>query len=231
MRNILFQISFYLITIIVFILSLLLLLLPRRVMRFWFIKLYGHIVLFICKYIGHINYKLHRLNKEASIITSKHSSNWEIAYLALACERPVFVVKEQLMNIPVFGMFLRISGAIALKRDGSLSDIKKLIKQVKLSLDEGNQVIIFPQGTRQDNNEPADIKDGIWFLYKNLNKNYPVTPVYHDAGNYWHRDNGIIASGEVEVIVHKNIKSGLQKEIFMNKVKNYFDNKDTGENI
>ena len=144
---------------------------------------------------------------------------FETFYLQTIFNYPVFILKKELLQIPIFGWYLKKIGCISIKRDkvtkenlGFFDDISKLINSSERPL------IIFPQGTRVLPNERPPFKKGVSRIYEELKIN--CQPLAINSGYVWpkkgikHSDRTIIIS------ILKPINAGLSKEEFIKVLEN-----------
>ncbi|NBX73062.1 MAG: 1-acyl-sn-glycerol-3-phosphate acyltransferase [Alphaproteobacteria bacterium] len=117
------------------------------------------------------------------ILASKHQSAFETFALPWLIPSLVFVVKQELLNIPVWGWFLGRTGAIGLDRGTKASALKKLLRQADARAKEQRPFCIFPQGTRTEPGAQRPYKPGVAALYAHLG--WPVVPLALNSGLAW----------------------------------------------
>lgn len=176
------------------------------------------LMLFILKYFANIDYtminKPQKNNGKGRILIGNHQSMLEIIILLKEMPNAIFVLKEDLLKIPVYGRFLKNLGMIATNREeGSFSELKRILFEMKNKLDMGTDIIIFPQGTRtpyeyQINQYPYKI--GFFELYKN---NYECVLFQVNTGKYLPK-NKIITSGIAKMNFIGIVPDGLSKQEF-----------------
>jgi len=126
-----------------------------------------------------------KLPEGSGVIIANHQSTWETFFLPLIVNGPVFVLKRELLRIPVFGWGLALARPIAIDRAASREALKQILQQGAERLRDGRWVVIFPQGTRADVDEPLKYKPGGAML---ATQNHArVVPVAHNAGCAWPR--------------------------------------------
>jgi 1-acyl-sn-glycerol-3-phosphate acyltransferase len=91
---------------------------------------------------------LENLPKGGCVIAAKHQSAFETFLFHTVVEDAVYVLKHELGRIPVVGWYLRSSGQVFVDRSAGAAALKSMVKEVRVALDRGSQVIIFPEGTR-----------------------------------------------------------------------------------
>ena len=139
------------------------------------------------------------------IVLAKHQSTWETVALQAIFPRQVWVGKRELMWIPVFGWGLALMKCIAIKRGTGRAAINQLITKGKVRLDEGNWVVIFPEGTRIPPGKRGRYRIGGAVLAEQTG--YPIIPVAHNAGEYWPRRSFIKRPGVIQVRIGPPISS------------------------
>lgn len=141
-----------------------------------------------------------------SIVLSKHQSAWET--IALRCILPpeqTWVLKQELMWIPIFGWALAAAQPIAINRKAGRRAAGQIIAQGRARLQQGRTVIIFPEGTRV---APGTRKKyGIGGALLAEKTGYPVLPIAHNAGVFWRRRGIKKYPGTIQVVIGPVIDS------------------------
>lgn len=127
-----------------------------------------------------------------SIIASKHMSMMEVAILVTNIHNPFFIIKRELMWIPVYGWSFWRMGLQPVNRARGATNMNKLADAVATKIMNGQTLIIFPEGTRTAPGHPIPLKRGLLFLAQKLK--LPITPVGTDTGVYWPK-HGRMTSG------------------------------------
>lgn len=148
-----------------------------------------------------------------AIIAAKHQSTWETMFLSRRLGQPAFVLKRELLSVPLFGWFMRKIGMIAVDRSGKAAALKKMVKDAEAAFAAGRQIIIFPEGTRVAPGQHRPYQPGIAALYGQLN--VPVVPVALNSGLYWGRRAFVKKPGEILVRYLPPIAPGLNRKAFM----------------
>jgi len=157
---------------------------------------------------------------EPAIYAIRHESAWETLILIHKFRQPIFILKEELLKVPLFGTLSRKAGTIAIDRAHGAKSLIKTVEKVKEAVKNGHPVIIFPEGTRMASGEYVPLKRGIALFYKTCN--CPVVPVVHNSGRFWPRRGFIKKPGTVTVKFLAPINSGLSKDEFMNRLNDIF---------
>ena len=156
-------------------------------------------VLFLTRFIAGIKYEIHyplinengiplkhninqRLDRRA-IIASKHMSMLEVAILITHVPNAFFIMKRELLWIPIYGWAFKRIGLIGVNRKRGATNMNDLTNQVMKNIMRGMTLIIFPEGTRVAPGHKIPLKRGLLFLAENLK--LPIMPVGLDTGLYW----------------------------------------------
>lgn len=148
-----------------------------------------------------------------ALFAAKHQSAWETLYLSWRLNHPAFVLKQELLMIPVFGWFLKRVGMIAIDRSGKASALKKMVADAKAVFAAGRPVIIFPEGTRVAPGARQPYQPGIAALYAQLE--VPVVPVALNSGLFWGRKAIVKKAGIITIEYLPQIPPGLDRKTFM----------------
>ena len=222
LRNFLFSATFFSGIVLISILFFPALLMPKRVVLFGG-KLMGYWTSFCLQTI--LSVKISILGKENIIknekffIASSHQSMFETFYLQIIFNSPVFILKKELLKIPIFGWYLKKIGSISISRNkvtkdnlSFFDDISKIMTKTKRPL------IIFPQGTRVLPDERPQFKKGVSRIYDELK--ISCQPIAINSGYVWPK-NGLKKSGKIITIsILKPLKAGLPKEEFIKILEN-----------
>lgn len=150
--------------------------------------------------------------KGAALIASKHQATLDTVLPVLIVSEPVFVVKKELIKMPVFGFYMK-HGMIPVDREAHAKALKDMLRAARAVIAKGRQIVIYPEGTRQELDAPPDYKPGIAAMYRDLN--LPVTPIALNTGLVW-KPNGVIRRpGTVTIKLLPPIPSGLPRDDFM----------------
>lgn len=190
--------------------------------KYWFI--FSDIFKFISKYIGGIDFVIENdqyLKTDGRVIfASRHESMWEtLAFISLF-PKPVFLMKKELHNIPLFGWLSDKVNSIYVDREHGLRAIIDVSRQISEALDRGCQVVIFPEGTRMPSGEFVPLKRGISLFYKQ--NNCKVIPIVHNSGKFWARRSFKKNPGTITVKFMEPIEPGLPQDEFMDKLNSIF---------
>ena len=123
---------------------------------------------------------LENLPDQPVVIAAKHQSIWETLAFCHIFQRPIFVLKQELLRIPFYGWYLKRMGMIAIDRDGGAGALRRMLAEARQTLDAGKHIIIFPEGTRTKPGQRRPYHPGVAALYKQLG--VPVLPVALNSG-------------------------------------------------
>src|SRR3954452_21828660 len=150
------------------------------------------------------------------IVAAKHQSMWETFALLQFFEQPLFIVKRELMWIPVFCLFLIKTGMIAVDRNSSLRSLKDMTRRAGAEVRRGRQLIIFPEGTRRPVDAPPRYKHGVGQLY--VDSGAACLPVALNSGLFWPRRTFMRYPGTIVVEFLDFLPPGLTREEFIAQV-------------
>jgi len=159
---------------------------------------------------------LENVPKGPALIASKHQATLDTVLPVLHVSEPVFVVKKELEKMPVFGFYMK--RMIPVDRDAGAKALKDMLRASRNAIAKGRQIVIYPEGTRQELDAPPDYKPGIVAMYRDLN--LPVTPMALSTGLVWNPSGIIRRPGTVTIKYLPAIPPGLSREDFMRELEN-----------
>lgn len=159
----------------------------------------------ICK-LGFRIEGVENLPSEPSVALCKHQSAWEtIALRAILPLEQTWVLKRELLSIPLFGWALALLRPIAIDRSAGRQAVKELLRKGRDALAEGKWVIVFPEGTRVAPGERRPYAIGGALL--GARSGVPVVPIAHNAGNFWGRRSLVKHAGTIVLVIGPPISS------------------------
>jgi 1-acyl-sn-glycerol-3-phosphate acyltransferase len=151
------------------------------------------------------------------IYASKHQSAWDTAIFLVLLKNPAYVLKRELLRLPLWGWYLWRMKMIAIDRSAKASAMKDMIRQAQNRLREARPIVIFPEGTRMAPGAEPYYHPGITALYSQLE--VPVIPVALNSGVYWGKNAFIKRPGKIIMEFLPPIPPGLNKAEFMIRLK------------
>ena len=175
--------------------------------------------LFFLKYICLLSYNFddHEI-KTSKIVISRHQSTWETFFFMAYIDYPIFILKKELLMIPLFGWCLYLLKHISIDRSDGVSSLKKIMKSCDEHIHENRTIIIFPEGTRSVYGTKANLKRGIFKILESFKtKSYIVN---HSAGKYWN-NSFLIRPGIIDInIIPLDYDTNLDH--LKHKIQNHF---------
>ena len=215
MRAFLFNVIFYLTTVLFLGLGSPLLFGPRS----WAmaaLALHARTELWLLKTI--VGTKLEVRGREklpngACLVASKHQSAWETFALIPLFRDPAYLMKRELFYVPFHGWFSYKFKMIPVDRDKGPTALRRMLAEAKTRAAVGREIVIFPEGTRRAPGAPPDYKTGVFLLYEALQ--IPCMPVALNSGLFWPRRSFKRYPGTIVVEFLDPIPPGLPKREFL----------------
>jgi len=216
-RSLIFNIFLYSGIILVFIFAIPTLLLPNK-FTLYCGKFLAYYIILLLKVILNTKVIFHGLENlkkdEKFFVASAHQSMFETFVLQVPLHFPIFILKKELLKIPLFGLYLKKIGSIEIIRETITKDNLNFFDKIKKTLQKNNRpLLIFPQGTRVKFNERTPFKKGVARIYDSLN--LPCIPVALNSGKVWPKNSFIKYSGDIHVSFLEPIYPGLKKKTFL----------------
>ena len=221
-KNTIFSFFFFTGIIAISLIFLPALFLPQKII-FYGGKVMGHwtgfcLKLFLTTKIV-IKGKENIIQNEKFFIAASHQSMFETFYLQTIFKSPVFILKKELLLIPIFGWYLRKIGSISINRDKITKDNLNFFEKITKIIDSSKRpLIIFPQGTRVLPDERPPFKKGASRIYEELN--IVCQPVAINSGYVWPKKGLKQSKKTITISILKPITNGLSKEDFIKTLEN-----------
>jgi 1-acyl-sn-glycerol-3-phosphate acyltransferase len=221
-RSLIFKIFFYLGIILICLIFLPSLLLPQKIVLFGG-KIMGHwskicLNIFLSTKII-IKGKENLISEGKFFIACSHQSMFETFFLQTIFNSPVFILKKELLRIPVFGMYLKKIGSISIDRDKISKENLGFSDKIKSVINSSNRpIIIFPQATRMAVEDRTPFKKGVSRIYEDLQ--IKCQPVAINSGNIWPKSGKLKPNGILVVSILKEIEPGMKRKDFLNIIQN-----------
>ena len=201
LRSLLFYIGLFSSTILVAPFCLLIYPLPFA-KRYYFATRWTVFVLWWLKITCNLKHTvegMHNIPAEASIIMSKHQSAWETLAIQLIFPAQVWILKRELLWIPIYGWGLASMQPIAIDRGSAIKSFRQIVKQGCERLAEGLWVVIFPEGTRVAPGQSTKYLPGGGMLAEKSGA--MIIPIAHNAGYFWPRNRIAKKSGVIQMVI------------------------------
>ena len=222
LRSLLFNLFLYVGIAVVFIIALPTLLLPPK-FTLLFGKFLGHYVIFILRFFLNTKVEIKGINNIPKLskyfIASAHQSMFETFALQAVFDYPVFILKKELLKIPLFGLYLKKIKSIEIVRETTTKDNLNFFDNVAAIIkNESRPLLIFPQGTRIKMDERVSFKKGVGRIYESLN--ISCIPVALNSGKVWPKKGMLKYPGKITISLLEPIKPGLNRDEFIKKIEN-----------
>ncbi len=220
LRSIVFNVAFYLNTVLWLIVALPAFFMPYRAV-IWIAKSWGRVNLVLLRVIAGIDVEWRGTEKIPSgplIVAAKHQSAWETFALLTLFDNPLFILKRELQWIPIFGWLLIKGRMVAIDRRRGKEALAAMNERARIELADGRQLIIFPEGTRRPAGAEPRYKFGVAHIYGV--EGVPCLPIALNSGLFWPRRSILRRPGKVIVEILDPIPPGLGKEAFFGRLQN-----------
>ncbi len=196
------------------------LLFPKKITLI-FGKFLANAIIFILRISLNTKVIFHGLNnlkkENRYFVASAHQSLLETFILQSPIDFPIFILKKELLKIPVFGWYLKKISSIEIIRETTTKENLNFFEKVKKVVEEENRpLLIFPQGTRVKFGERMPFKKGVGRIYSSLN--IPCVPVALNTGKIWPKGSFMKYSGVIHISFLEPIMPGLDSNEFLDKL-------------
>ena len=220
-KNIIFSTFFFSGIIIISLIFLPSFLLPQKIVLFGG-KLMGYWTGFCLKLFLSVKIKIEGreniVQNEKFFIAASHQSMFETFYLQTIFNSPIFILKKELILIPIFGWYLKKIGSISIRRDKVTKDNLNFFKDISEKLSSKRPLIIFPQGTRVLPNERPNFKKGVARIYQELR--IACQPVVINSGYVWPKKGYKTPNKTITISILKPIRQRMPKNEFLGILEN-----------
>ena len=225
-RRITFKFFFYIVTIIICIIFIPALILPQKIVLFGG-KILGYWIKFCLYFFLSVRVEVKGIENMPKynpfFIASLHQSLFETFFLQTIFNSPIFILKKELLKIPIFGWHLKKIGSIPIERDkiskGNLDFYEKIIST---TISTKRPILIFPQATRISVDEKIPFKKGASKIYDKLKFN--CVPVALNSGIVWPKSGKLKSNKTITISILKHIPPGLKPEDFHKQIENVLYN-------
>jgi 1-acyl-sn-glycerol-3-phosphate acyltransferase len=218
-RSLIFNVLFYLLLVFWILVGVPTFLLPRRAL-IGVAKLWGITSIWLMRVVCNTKVEFRGVEKIPRggplIVAPKHQSFWETFALLQFFEEPLYILKRELVWIPVFGWFLLKADMIAINRGAGGKTLVEMARRAREEVRRGRQLIIFPEGTRRPVGAEPRYKTGVGQIY--VDCDVPCLPVAMNSGMFWPRRKFLRYPGTIVVEFLDLLPAGLERREFLDQV-------------
>ena len=216
-RNLFFSIFFYVGIVLVCLIFLPAFFLPQKIVLFGG-KIMGFWSRFCLEFFLStkivIKGRENIISNEKFFIACSHQSMFETFYLQTLFNSPIFILKKELLSIPIFGWYLKKIKSISIDRNKINKENLDFYEKIKLSSTSTDRpIIIFPQATRVAFDDRSQFKKGASRIYESLN--IKCQPVAINSGTVWPKSGKLIANKTLTISILKSIEAGMNSKEFL----------------
>jgi 1-acyl-sn-glycerol-3-phosphate acyltransferase len=193
-------------------------LLPRK-KAFFVPKFWARSNLWLMKVICGTTFEiegLENLPQGSFIFAPKHQSFWDTFAFLPNLDDPIYILKRELLWIPVFGWYVAKQRMVPVDRSARGRAMAGVMQLTRERMKSGRQLIIYPEGTRRPPGADPVYKFGIARLYRDLD--LPVVPVVQHAGLFWPRRKFMRYPGHFKVRILPPIEKGMEPDAFFERL-------------
>ena len=220
LKSLLFNIFLFSGLIVIFFIAIPTLFLPNKFTLF-FGRFSANYILILMKIILGTKVKFNGLENlkkvEKFFVASAHQSMFETFALQIPLNGPIFILKKELLRIPLFGWYLKKIGAIEIIRETTTKDNLSFFDKIKKQINSNDRpLLIFPQGTRVKFDEKVPFKKGVGRIYEKLN--FICVPVALNSGKVWPKNSFVKYPGNINISFLDPIMPGKNRDEFINEI-------------
>ncbi|MBW8270126.1 lysophospholipid acyltransferase family protein [Caldovatus aquaticus] len=218
LRSALFNLAFFALTATMALLALPLLAAPPRFAA-GAVRCWARGVLWLLRTVVGLRLRVtgreHLPRGGPAIIAAKHQSAFDTIVWLVLLERPVYVLKRELLRIPFWGWIAAHCGHVAVDRAAGGAALRRMVREAAAALGRGAQVVIFPEGTRTAPGERVPYQPGVAALAAAAGPAVPVLPAATDSGRFWGRRAFRKRPGTLTVAILPPLPGGLPRAELM----------------
>lgn len=190
------------------------------------VRLWAHAMLGGLRVLCGVSYRVEGrefVPRGGAVVAANHQSMWETIALFAILERPVVVLKEELLKIPVYGWWAKRTGNIPIDRAAGARAARALMRAARAQVEEGRQIVVFPEGTRVPFGDRAPLQPGVAGVY--AASGAPCTVAVHDSGARWLHPGHFTSRkvpGVITIRFFPPIEPGLDRKAFMRALETTF---------
>lgn len=176
--------------------------LPHRIRYFFAVRCWAVANLWLLRVICGVGWEVRgarRLPDKPSVVLMKHSSAFDIIVQAVLFPRQIWLLKRELLWVPLFGWALAAIGCVGVDRARGGRAIRSVVRACKGRVEQGLWVMVFPEGTRMAPGETGNYAPGGAMIAGAAR--CPVVPVAHNASDYWPRRSALKKPGTISIVI------------------------------
>jgi len=177
---------------------------------------WAHGTLWMLRVLCHITYEVRGreyIPQGAALIASKHQSAWDTVIFWIIFRKPAYILKRELIFLPIFGWYLVLLKNIYIDRKGGAGALKRMLQDAHKRIQENRPIIIFPEGTRTTPGASSLYQPGVAALYQQLD--LPVVPVALNSGLLWRKNTFTKTPGKIIIEFLPPIAPGMRGRDFL----------------
>lgn len=176
--------------------------LPHRIRYFFAVRCWAAANLWLLRVVCGVDWEVrgvHHLPAEPGVVLMKHSSAFDIIVQAVLFPRQIWLLKRELLFVPIFGWALAAVGCVGVDRARGARAIRGVVRAGKDRIGQGLWVMVFPEGTRMAPGETGNYAPGGVMIAAAAR--CPVVPVAHNAGDHWPRRSAVKNPGTIRIVI------------------------------
>ena len=214
-RSFFFNVLFFGGSVFIVLLLVLTLPFPRRVLNRGF-HLWMVYFMWTLKAVAGLSHEVRgreNIPQGPALFASKHQSAWDTGIFFLLLDDAAYVLKKQLLSIPFYGWLLKKGNMVAIDRKGGSSALKQMVRDGRDVIEDGRQLVIFPEGTRSNPGNRQPYHPGIAAIYKQVGVS--TIPVALNSGVFWGRRSFAKKPGKIIIEFLEPMPEGMDRKVFM----------------
>jgi 1-acyl-sn-glycerol-3-phosphate acyltransferase len=215
-RSLAFNLAFYLWTLFAAIVTLPILLAPRPAAQAT-LNLWAKVVTWLLRVIAGVRVEVRgreHVPAGVALVAPKHQCMFDIFGLMAVLPAPCYVLRKELMRIPVFGWWAWKGRMIVIDREGGSKALREMLTVAHERLAEATrQIVIFPEGHRGKPGQAGDYQPGVAALYRDLGM--ACVPVALNSGAHWQKGGLVLKPGKIVFEFLEPLPAGLKRAEFM----------------
>ncbi len=157
------------------------------------------------------------LPQGACIVAAQHQASYETFRMFIELERPVMVLKQELTWIPMIGWYMYRAGMVPINRGKGVTAMRKMLRAADAALARGDQLVIFPEGTRTLHGVRAPYRPGVAAIYSHCK--VPLIPMALNSGRLWGKTRILKLPGTITFKFLPALPAGLQKDAMLTELR------------